>query len=88
MDAGDYYLTAAHDAHEAVNNVLASKGYTAADGMTADGDVSMTWLYANETLDTETYSVSSATGYAITNQFDSADLSQYGYDITYLSRSD
>lgn len=88
LDAGDYYLTAAHDAHEAVNNVLAAKGYTAADGMTADGDASMTWLYANETLDTETYSVSSATGYAITNRFDSADLSQYGYDITYLSRSD
>lgn len=88
LDAGDYYLTAAHDAHDAVNNVLAAKGYTTADGMTADGDVTMTYQYTNETLDTETYSVSSATGYAITNQFDSADLTQYGYDITYLSRSD
>ena len=38
LDAGDYYITAAKDAHEAVNNVLAAKGKTAADGMTADGD--------------------------------------------------
>lgn len=87
LDAGDYYLTAAHDAHDAVNNVLAAKGYTTANGMTDAGDVSKTFKYNNSTLDTTTYSVSSATGYKITNQFDSADLSQYGYDITYLSRS-
>lgn len=88
LDAGDYYLTAAKDAHDAVNNVLAAKGYTTADGMTEDGNAEMTYLYNNEELDTETYAVSSATGEEITNQFDSADLSQYGYDITYLSRSD
>ena len=28
MDAGDYYFTAATDAHNAANNVLAAKGYT------------------------------------------------------------
>lgn len=88
LDAGNYYLTAAHDAHEAVNNVLAAKGFTTADGMTADGNADVTFQYTNEKLDTETYSISSATGNAITNQFDNADLSQYGYDITYLSRSD
>lgn len=88
LDAGDYYLTAAHDAHEALNNVLTAKGYTEADGMTANGDAAMTFQYTNEALDAVTYSVSSATGNPITNQFDSADLSQYGYDITYLSRSD
>lgn len=27
LDAGDYYLTAAADAHNAVNNILAAKGY-------------------------------------------------------------
>lgn len=88
LDAGDYYLTAAFNAHDAVNNVLAAKGYGEADGMTAAGNKEMTFLYQNEKLDTETYSVSSATGNEITNQFDSADLSQYGYDITYLSRND
>ena len=30
LDAGDYYFTAATDAHNAVNNILAAKGYTVA----------------------------------------------------------
>ncbi len=88
LDAGDYYFTAATDAHDAVNNVLAAKGYTVADGMTADGNVSLTYKYTVDDLDTETYAFSSVTGYAITNQFEDADLTQYGYDVTYLSRSD
>jgi beta-glucosidase len=82
LDAGDYYLTAAHDAHNAVNNVLAAKGYD------VDGDAAAVYQYTNSTLDTKTYSTSAATGYEITNQFDSAELSTYGLDITYLSRSD
>ena len=87
LDAGDYYLTVGKDAHDALNNVLAAKGYTTANGMTADGNAEFTFLYNNEKLDTETYSVSSATGEKITNQLQSADLSQYGYDVTYLSRN-
>lgn len=87
LDAGDYYLTVGKDAHDALNNVLAAKGYTTENGMTEDGNAEMAFLYNNKELDTETYSVSSATGEEITNQFESADLSQYGYDITYLSRS-
>lgn len=55
--------------------------------MTEDGNVELTYQYNNKELDTETYSVSRATGEAITNQFESADLSQYGYEITYLSRN-
>lgn len=38
LDAGDYYFTAAANAHSAVNNILAAKGYTRADGMDAEGD--------------------------------------------------
>jgi beta-glucosidase len=88
LDEGSYYLTAAHDAHDAVNNVLATKGYTTANGMTAEGDTSRVFTYINDELDTTTYSVSSATGYAITNQFDDTDLNYYdGYEMTYLSRS-
>ena len=82
LDAGNYYLTAASDAHKAVNNVLTAKGYN------VGGNTEMVYTHTVDELDTDTYSVSSATGYAITNQFDSADLSQYGIDITYLSRSD
>ena len=82
LDAGDYYLTAAHDSHDAINNVLAAKGYTVENGMTADGNADMAW-------NKDTYSVSAVTGEAITNQFDNADPSYYGMDgINYLSRSD
>ena len=88
LDAGDYYLTAATDAHNATNNVLAAKGFTTADGMDAEGNTEFTFKYENNKLDTKTYATSSATGYEITNQFDDADLGHYGEDITYLSRSD
>ena len=88
LDAGDYYLTAATDAHQAVNNVLAAKGYTVENGMDAEGDAAFTFLYNNAALDTETYAVSKATGYEITNQFDDADLNYYGEEMDYLSRSD
>ncbi|MCD7761094.1 MAG: glycoside hydrolase family 3 C-terminal domain-containing protein, partial [Clostridiales bacterium] len=42
LSTGDYYLAIGTDAHDALNNVLAAKGYTTADGMTADGDASKT----------------------------------------------
>ena len=83
LDAGDYYITAAANSHDAVNNVLSAKGYTTADGMTAEGDASFTDVYTVAQMDTDTYSVDSATGVAITNQFDFADSG-----CTYLSRSD
>ncbi len=82
LDGGDYYFTAAHDAHDAVNNVLVAKGYS------VDGDASLTYKHTVDALDTEKYAVSAVTGYAITNQFEEADLNNYGYDVTYLSRSD
>ena len=89
LDAGDYYLTAAHDSHAAITNVLAAKGYTVEHGMTAAGTADMAWNYNVASLDKDTYSVSAVTGEAITNQFDNADPSYYGMDgINYLSRSD
>ena len=94
LDAGDYYFTVANGSHEAVNNVLAAKGYTTADGMTADGSADMTWKWTVDALDTEIFSTSRATGNAITNLFDEADPFKSenapdGVDsITWLSRSD
>lgn len=38
LDAGQYRFTAATDANQAVNNILADKGKTVADGMTSEGD--------------------------------------------------
>jgi beta-glucosidase len=90
MDAGDYYLTAATDAHNAVNNILAAKGYTAADGMDGVGNAELVYQWSNDKLDTTTYAVS-ANGTAITNQLSDADLNLYEGNedqITYLSRSD
>lgn len=93
LDAGDYYFTAANDAHEAVNNILAAKGYTVASTngkMTADGDADLTYAWTEDKLDTTTYSVSE-NGAAITNQLSCADPNLYeGVDetVTWLSRSD
>ncbi len=85
LDAGTYYVTAGRDAHDAVNNVLAAKGYTVADGMTAEGNAAMVATYVpdNAEVDVTTYAVDTKTGAAITNQFDDA-----AGDATYLTRSD
>lgn len=79
LDAGDYYFTAATDAHNAVNNILAAKGYTveSTNGkMTADGDADLTYTWTEDALDTTTYATSE-NGTAITNQLSCADPNLY-----------
>ena len=91
LDAGDYYFTVADGAHEAVNNVLAAKGYTTADGMDAEGDAAVTYKWTNSELDTEIFSTSEATGAKITNLFDESDpnkSSDAPGEVTWLTRSD
>ena len=78
LDAGDYYFTAATDAHNAVNNILAAKGYTveSTNGkMTADGNADLTYTWTEDALDTTTYATSE-NGTAITNQLSSRDLAE------------
>ncbi len=87
LSSGDYYLAIGDDAHDALNNILAAKGYTSSDGMTADGDASKTYTWSQADLDAEKYRYSD-TGKEVTNEFDNADLNYYGVDFTYLSRSD
>ena len=79
LDAGTYYVTAAHDSHDAVNNVLAAKGAS------VDGNKSLvdTYVPANVDVDTTTYANDSLTGEAITNQ-----LSDARGNATYLTRAD
>ncbi len=74
LDAGTYYVTAGRDAHDAVNNVLAAKGYTTADGMTADGNAALVATYVpdNAEVDTTTYATDTRTGEQVTNRFDAA----------------
>ena len=92
LDAGDYYFTAATDAHDAVNNILAAKGYTveSTNGkMTADGNADLTYTWTEDALDTTTYATSE-NGTAITNLFDEADPNKSSSEpgeVTWLSRS-
>lgn len=83
LDAGTYYVTAAENAHAAVNNILAAKGKTVADGMTADGDTSFVDTFTVDALDTTTYANDAYTGAAVTNQLDNANGG-----FTYLTRND
>ena len=93
LDEGIYYLTATTDAHNAINNILAAKGYTpeSTEGrMDAAGNASLVVTWDQVEFDAETYSTS-LNGTPITNQLSSADLNLYeGCDdtIVYLSRSD
>ena len=86
LDAGEYRFTAAANANDAVNNILADKGRTVADGMTAAGDKSMvaSWTPDNTDVDTTTFAVDAETGTAIANLFDAAS----DPDVTYLTRAD
>lgn len=77
LEAGDYYLTAAHDAHEAINNVLAAKGY-GSDSLDAPGHADMTH---REVLDEE------SDDQAVSRQFQDADLRTWDPGFSYLSRS-
>ena len=88
LDAGTYYLTAATDAHNAANNVLAALGKTMADGMDAEGSAALVYSW-DMTFDKDTYA-KSLNGTEITNQLDHADPNlYYGEDVvTFLSRND
>ncbi|QOL35071.1 glycoside hydrolase family 3 C-terminal domain-containing protein [Bifidobacterium lemurum] len=88
VDAGDYYFAAGSDVHEALNNILAAKGYGVDDGMDAEGDASFAAKTTVHTQDNRTYATSAATGNEITNQFEDVDLTTYDDSFTYLSRSD
>lgn len=88
LERGDYYLSVGANAHDALNHILAKKGYTAADGMDADGNGGLAYQVTYARDDWGKYA---ETKYAaITNRFDDADVNLYsgtsGQKITYLSR--
>ncbi len=90
LDAGDYYFTAADNAHAAVNNILAAKGRTTSNGMTAGGDADMTYVVEYD-FDGKTYAESYGTGAEVSSLFADADINRYdgagGNSVTYVSRS-
>ncbi len=95
LDEGDYYLTVATDSHNAVNNVLAVKGYTTAttDGrIDDDGNAELVYTWNNAVFDATTYATSK-NGTQIVNQLSEADINLYSGrgdnpNITYLTRND
>lgn len=91
LDEGTYYLTAADNSHAAINNILAVKGYTTADGMTAEGNTALVYETAYD-FDAETYASAYGTGSQVTSLFAAADVNRYedkgDNSVTYLSRSD
>lgn len=94
LDDGDYYLTVATDAHNAVNNTLAAKGYTVenTDGrMDVDGNAELAYKWNNPEFDATSYATS-LNGTEITNQLSESDINLYsgndGQGVTYLTRND
>ena len=84
---GDYYLTAATDSHNAINNILTYQDYKNLDG---EGNKRLVEkIHLN--YDNKTYSKSKATGNTITNLFDEADINKYSgkgkNEVTYVSRN-
>ena len=90
LDEGTYYLTAAQNAHEAVNNILAAKGYTVENGMTAEGDASLVYSM-DRTFDSDTYARAYGTGEQVKPLFADADMNRYegrgDNSIVYYSRN-
>ena len=88
LEKGTHYFSIGDDAHDALNNILAEKGYTEANSaMTenGDGNNAESFTTTNDIL----FDKSATTDYEITNQFDSADINYYYEDkVTYLTRSD
>lgn len=82
VEAGNYYLAAGENAHDALNNILAAKGVSS-----VSGDMDLTHLYIQNELDTTTYAVAD-TGNNIENQMEDVDIKAYDADFRYLSRSD
>lgn len=85
LEAGDYFITAAEDAHAATDNVLTKYGVT---GGKENFVGKWTYEYAeNNGVDKTTYS-KSANGTTIENQFDHAVNAEFTARDEYLTRSD
>lgn len=88
VDDGTYYFAIGDDCHQALNNILAAKGYTTADGMDAEGDDSLVGTYEQKEFDSTTYAKDATTGNEITNQFDYGNIQTYDDSYVYLTRND
>ena len=90
LEKGDYYLSVGKDCHDALNNILALKGKTTADGMTSDGEKALAKKVddVTENFDAKTYSTDDSAiksglkkegsdAAIISNKFDDVDINRY-----------
>ena len=88
LDEGAYYLTAAENAHQAANNILAAKGFT--EGLTGTGDASLTYTF-DQAFDKDTYAKAYGTGADVKALFADTDMNRYSgkgsNEIVYYSRA-
>lgn len=92
LSGGDYYFSLGNGAHEAVNNVLASQGYTktSENGITENGNTNQVYKYNYniQGVDEDTFNVTKS-GVQVKNNLKEADLNTWMKNtVTYLSRSD
>lgn len=86
LEAGTYLITAAPDAHTAINNILMKRSASEAidtDKLIGEGNADMVGSFTQTETNTKDYALG-ANGTPITNRFDGAALS----DAVYLSRTD
>ncbi len=83
LDAGEYVFAVGNGAHDALNNVLAAKGKSTADGMDYAGVSSKASKHNLEKVEM----LYSASGEVIENQLQDMELSNFEEEITELSRS-
>ena len=94
LDDGDYLFSVGDDAHDALNNILAYKGYGGLvdhEGNPVEGDEENVLAYTQEAFDAESYRNSPYTGAEVTNLFDDVDVNNMVGEadkITYLTRQD
>lgn len=92
LDLGDYYFALGNGAHDAINNILAAKGKTVADGMTANGDKSLVIKETIESASATKYATKEVNGkeVKISNLASFADpnlLNDGVNSVTYFSRA-
>ena len=94
LEAGSYYLTAARDSHDAVNNFLAYKGTTQAESggrMDAAGEASLVHEIEIKQATQDQYRYRTNTGKAAERLFDHADPNRADPDpqehVTFMSRN-
>lgn len=91
LSQGTHYLAIGDNAHQALNNILAQKGKTVADGMTADGNAALVYS-VDYAFDATTHQKAYGTGKPVTSLFAEGDINRYSgrgdNQIQYITRSD